>query len=259
MGKGDKLTTWNWKAEGSCLVGSSPDLKHSSKIASFDLDDTLVTPKSGAKFPKDADDWVVLFDKVTPTIQKLAKDGFKIVIFTNQLGIEKGKTNPEHIKIKVANIAFSMDVEMQVFVASSEDEFRKPGLGMWNLFTNKYNGGIKVDMKESFYCGDAAGRKDAKHKDFSDTDLKFALNVGIEFKTPENLFLGEKEKVEVKGFNPATIPEDGELIVGKGNKVEFQAKEMVLMVGAPGSGKSTFCKNYLPGYVRVNRDTLKTK
>ncbi len=31
------------------------------------------------------------------------------------------------------------------------------------------------------------------------------------------------------------------------------------MVGAPGSGKSSFCKNYLPNYVRVNRDTLKTK
>ena len=31
------------------------------------------------------------------------------------------------------------------------------------------------------------------------------------------------------------------------------------MCGAPGSGKSTFCRNYLPGYTRINRDTLKTK
>lgn len=73
MGKGDKINTWNWKAEGTCLVGSSPDLKPSAKVASFDLDDTLVTRKSGAKFPKDADDWVLLFDKVAPTIKKLAK------------------------------------------------------------------------------------------------------------------------------------------------------------------------------------------
>ena len=34
---------------------------------------------------------------------------------------------------------------------------------------------------------------------------------------------------------------------------------MVIMCGAPGSGKSTFCANYLPTHVRVNRDTLKTK
>jgi len=51
------------------------------------MDDTIITRKSGAKFPKDAHDWVLLFDKVTPTIKKLHEDGYKIVIFTNQLGI----------------------------------------------------------------------------------------------------------------------------------------------------------------------------
>lgn len=130
---------------------------------------------------------------------------------------------------------------------------------MWNLLNQKHNGKTKVDIKDSFFCGDAAGRKDAKHKDFSDTDLKFALNVGIQFKTPENLFLGEKEKVEVKGFNPSTVPETGELIVGKNLKITVEPKQMILMVGAPGSGKSTFWQNYLQGYFRVNRDTLKTK
>jgi len=58
------------------------------------MDDTIITRKSGAKFPKDAHDWVLLFDKVAPTIKKLEADGYKIVIFTNQLGIEKGKTRP---------------------------------------------------------------------------------------------------------------------------------------------------------------------
>lgn len=53
-------------------------------------------------------------------------------------------------------------------------------------------------MANSFYCGDAAGRKATagRKKDFTDSDLKFALNVGIEFKTPENLFLGDKTKIE---------------------------------------------------------------
>lgn len=31
------------------------------------------------------------------------------------------------------------------------------------------------------------------------------------------------------------------------------------MIGAPGSGKSTFVVNHLVDYTRVNRDTLKTK
>jgi len=34
---------------------------------------------------------------------------------------------------------------------------------------------------------------------------------------------------------------------------------MVIFVGPPGSGKSTFYRNYLKDYVHVNNDTLKTK
>lgn len=47
-------------------------------------------------------------------------------------------------------------------------------------------------MKNSFYCGDAAGRPktDLKPKDFSDSDLKFAREIGVKFHTPESLFLG---------------------------------------------------------------------
>lgn len=40
---------------------------------------------------------------------------------------------------------------------------------------------------------------------------KFALNVGLEFKTPENLFLGDEKKITVSGFNPANIPQAGSL------------------------------------------------
>lgn len=55
---------------------------------------------------------------------------------------------------------------------------------MWDYFVKNLNGGKKVDMDISFYCGDAAGRK-APVKDFTDSDLKFALNLKLKFYTPD--------------------------------------------------------------------------
>ena len=51
---------------------------------------------------------------------------------------------------------------------------------MWKWIEKK-NGGVKVSLEDSFYCGDAAGRPG----DYSDTDRKFARNVGVRFETPE--------------------------------------------------------------------------
>ena len=58
-----------------------------SKIAAFDMDGCLIVPKSGAKFPKDSNDWKLLSNQVRSKLNMLHNDGYKIVIFTNQAGV----------------------------------------------------------------------------------------------------------------------------------------------------------------------------
>jgi len=43
-------------------------------------------------------------------------------------------------------------------------------MGMWNTFKKEINKEEELDLKESLFCGDAAGRVSGKRKDFNDTD-----------------------------------------------------------------------------------------
>eukprot|EP01027_Heterolobosea_sp_BB2_P014464 GEZU01020775.1.p1 GENE.GEZU01020775.1~~GEZU01020775.1.p1 ORF type:complete len:257 (+),score=90.15 GEZU01020775.1:693-1463(+) len=136
---------------------------------------------------------------------------------------------------------------------------------MWDYMEQYCNGDLKVDKAASFYVGDAAGRpKDWKpkaKKDFSCSDRKFAANIGIAFHTPEEFFLGEKPctKFSWEGIDPSKITTEIEPY--KTETLVSNQQEMVLFVGFPASGKSTFAKrHFLPkGYVHINMDTLGTK
>ena len=123
---------------------------------------------------------------------------------------------------------------------------------------------IEKISEKSFYCGDAAGRvngwKKNVKKDFACTDRMFAHNIGVKFRTPENLFENEEETDKWE-YN--TIDLDN-YIISKENANEYntfanEEQEIILMCGYPGVGKSTFCKKYFSKYKIVNQDELKTK
>jgi bifunctional polynucleotide phosphatase/kinase len=119
-------------------------------------------------------------------LQELHESGYKIVIFTNQAIIKSalGGKAAAQFKAKMDEILAEIGVPATVYAATLKDDNRKPGVGMWTHFTQNSNGEKEVDMKSSYYVGDAAGRSD----DFSGTDKEFAEAVGLPFKVPEDVF-----------------------------------------------------------------------
>lgn len=244
----------NWQIHEETLHYYVDDNKK-SKIAAFDMDHTLIKPKSGAKFPTDRYDWKWLYDNVPEILKKYNNDGFKIVIFSNQGGVDKGKQNVKDLYGKIEDMSTELGFNINAFLACGDDIFRKPYTTMWDFFV-KLNG----DIKESFYIGDAAGRL-RKPKDFSCGDRAFAYNCNLKFQTPEEFFENKKpdDKWEWKGIDPNEYLTSEKLDI---NKYMDDNQEMIILVGRQASGKSTFAKNIHNSnmnYVHINRDTLKTK
>ncbi|XP_026283681.1 uncharacterized protein F21D5.5 [Frankliniella occidentalis] len=255
---------WHSVDGGRLLVYECQGTCPSEKVAAYDMDGTLIITKSGKVFPQYPDDWKILWPEIPTKLQKLQKDGYKIVIFTNQAGISRGKTSAKEIQQKIEKIVATLNIPMQAFVATGDTIFRKPAPGMWDFLLKQWNGRQEVDITNSFYCGDAAGRPEnwapKKKKDFSSSDRLFAKNLGLKFYTPEEHFLGQKAvQVNFPEFDPSEMPEaDAPLVDPPHSSVTSSNQELLLLVGFPGSGKSFLCREYLlpAGYSHVNRDTL---
>jgi len=220
-----------------------------NKLACFDFDYTLIKTKSGKKFPIDKNDWVWLYDNIPNKIKELYNDNYNIIIFSNQLGISKKLTNKDDIIYKIKNIYESLNIPIVSIIADENDKYRKPRIGSWK-YIKKLNE-VKISKKNSFYIGDMAGRLKYKNrkKDRSDSDRKFALNCKIKFYTPEEFFLNEEEiPWKLNGYQLNYSNNIKNEIKFSNNK-----KNIILIIGYPGSGKTTLA-NKFKNYILLSKD-----
>lgn len=118
-------------------------------------------------------------------MKQLDNLGYTIAIFSNQHYKSRQKNFVIARLNSVLNAIKAVGVNPSIFGATKEDEYRKPNIGMWQLFIQYDN---HIDKNQSFFIGDAAGRP----QDFSDADKEFARNIGLPFITPGEVFPKQK-------------------------------------------------------------------
>jgi bifunctional polynucleotide phosphatase/kinase len=242
----------------SYIIAKTNDFIFKEKIASFDIDSTIIKTNSGKKFPIDKNDWVMLYDNTITTLNKYHIDGYCIIFISNQSGIKDNNEKLTEWTSKIDNVVEQLNIPVCVFASIEKDMFRKPLPTLWYFIKQQIELNNQKINPVSFFCGDAAGRP----TDFNDTDYKFALNSKIMFYVPEQIFKNEsscKHLIQTSYVNVIDIPLERKY---KFKPIESNNKlnEMIIMVGYPASGKSTFVQKYIEpcGYVRINQDILKT-
>lgn len=192
------------------------------KVIAFDLDWTL-THGEQHLYPRNVDD-IHWLPRREHRLGKLHTKGYNFCIFTNQFARSAKERDVKLARVQTFIRSFPWPVA--VYISLQKDEFRKPAGGMWKEFVSAY-----PDAHIVGYCGDALGRP----QDFSDSDRMFAERRGVTVIEPERMFKVKLPKIET-------------------------GKQMILFVGAPGCGKSTYYREHLEpkGYRWVNQDTLKT-
>ncbi|KAH8804489.1 polynucleotide kinase 3 phosphatase-domain-containing protein [Xylogone sp. PMI_703] len=266
----DYPITWNLiLSEGSLLVGNYLKRERMTvqrlnqtekiKVAAVDLNKTLILSKSGVLHGVDEYDWKWWHENVPIRLRALHNEGYTVIVTSNQgrLINFNGEESSEAIKFKrkMVLVARELGIPLTLFIAGSNDIYRKPRPGIWSVIPSQTgNVGRAIDTEKSFVIGDAAGRA----KDHSDSDIHWSMNLGIGFFTPEAFFLGQSPEQLGHKFDPYWY-------LSKGTNVDIETKfpfttpesgeqSVVVLSGLPGAGKTTYYRRFLRyrGYERIN-------
>ncbi len=253
-----------WKDLGTALVYQSPDFQFHSAVLITEFENCLIDKISSTKLyhainPKEV---TIYDDGYAKKLRNDAKD-LSIVIISNQL--HGSKLIIDSIKHKLEEFLELQKIPILAFFALKPNRLSKPHTGLWRLLNAYYAAKGKVKIHKACVVSDNGGRiienvkKNGKvtiTADISDTDRAFATNIGIPFFTI-NEYLDNVKKEKFTWSNRSLSPELRELYVEKlsqyrnpnifaklaelGDSVCY----MIMIMGAPCSGKTTLSKELL--------------
>jgi bifunctional polynucleotide phosphatase/kinase len=201
-------------------------------IAAFDYDGTLVRARDGRTHAQNVGDWRWMRPSVPATLVNVAKT-HRIFVITDQ-------SKPWKIE-QIKTVTESLRVPVTVIVGGKT---KKPNtdwvvtcLGA-KAHDMRQHSSVHSGEKPAFYVGDAAGRPG----DWSDCDRVFAENMAIPFHVADQYF-------PIPDPIPRVVPTDAQ-----------GAGKAVIMVGYPGSGKSTVARYLVASgtHCRIDGDVFAT-
>jgi len=268
--KTPKSVSWTSLQSQHLLVRSPVVFNPRDKVAGFDLDQTLVnwnvTPGS---WPSSLHQYELWNSSVIDNLRKLDKDGYKLVIFSNQGGIKGALQGKIAARVKTVIDWIAKKVGRPIFAICSTlsgSEYHKPNSALWEIMESRCNAGSEVRPDSSFFVGDSDGTGEGYQ--LEGVDKAFAENVGrlrnvqMKFYTPKQFF-GDSNMEIRKLVQPIFMPSPRH-IVPKRAALEraallggyVQTPLLLVLVGVQGSGKSTFSQSLGEGWCHLSQDTI---
>ncbi len=186
--RAERLPKGSWEVSKNLLVKLSPDIDPITRtkgVLAFDMDGTIIVTKSGKTFATNKNDWKLFDSSIPQRLLTAYEEGYSLAIISNQKG---AKTPQDQLDVQSKFDAISrvLSVPIDMICSHHDDIYRKPFPGMWEfLYHARWkNLPITLTSENCLYIGDAAGREQSgtRKKDFSDTDYKLSLNLGIQVK-----------------------------------------------------------------------------
>lgn len=214
------------------------------KWALFDLDWTLIRPTTtstrptlkGGPYCLWSDDWTLMPQRIEK-LQQLVDSGYSLGVISNQSFKGQSLLSVSPRITNVCTLLSQYFPHIIIFYCIDQSMadpnnpismYRKPSIG-WSYHIKFLSG--------SFYCGDACQQNDDTRQiwGYADTDRQFAINMNLPFYIPEEI------------FPQVVIP----------SYIFEVSKLLLILVGCPGSGKSTFARS-LSNFYHLESDKYKS-